>query len=169
MLMRPIGDRRVDVLEQSASSTIIGTEGSDCVAEVGGEIGADPVGAGNILAGCAPVGVNADLDRALGRLVGRTISVWTPSTTRKPTSRITSHGAKVAETLETLDDLVLVLREDTGETVGIQDHLVEGGVLTSGGGTILQHLGGIHVVTQAETTAGFLGDGELITSDHLDR
>ena len=38
--------------------------------EVGGEIGANPVGAGDVLAGCAPVGVGADLDRALGRLGG---------------------------------------------------------------------------------------------------
>ena len=36
--------------------------------EVGGEIGADPVGAGDVLAGCAPVDISADLDRALGRL-----------------------------------------------------------------------------------------------------
>ena len=36
--------------------------------EVGGEIGADPAGAGDVLAGCAPVDVSADLDRALGRL-----------------------------------------------------------------------------------------------------
>ena len=38
--------------------------------EVGGEIGADPAGAGDVLAGCAPVDVSADLDRALGRLGG---------------------------------------------------------------------------------------------------
>ena len=81
---------------------------------------------------------------------------------------ITSHGAKVAETLETLDDLVLVLGEDTGETIGIQDHLVEGGMLAAGGGTVLQDLGGIHMVAQAETTSSFLRDGELVTGDHLD-
>ena len=38
---------------------------------------------------------------------------------------VTSHGAKVSESLETLDNLVLVLGEDTGETVRVEDHLVE--------------------------------------------
>jgi hypothetical protein len=47
---------------------------------------------------------------------------------------ITSHSAKVAETLQTLDDLVLVLGEDTSETIGVQNHLVEVGVLAAGGG-----------------------------------
>ena len=86
MLVRPISDWRVDILKESASSTIIGTEGGDRVVEVSGDIGADPAGAGDVLAG-APVGVSADLDRALRRLLGRSISVWTPSATRKPTSR----------------------------------------------------------------------------------
>ena len=81
---------------------------------------------------------------------------------------ITGHGAKVTETLETLDDLVLVFGEDTSETIGIQDHLVEVGVLAAGGRSVLQHLGGIHVVAQTETTSGFLRNGELITGDHLD-
>ena len=40
-------------------------------------------------------------------------------------STVTSHGAQMAETLEALDDLVLVLGEDSSETVGIHDHLVE--------------------------------------------
>ena len=55
--------------------------------EVGGEIGADPAGAGDVLAGCAPVDISADLDRALGRLVGRSVSVWTPRATQNSTSR----------------------------------------------------------------------------------
>ena len=81
---------------------------------------------------------------------------------------ITGHGTKVAEALETLNDLVLVFREDTSETVGIQDHIVEGGVFTAGGGAVLQNPGGIHVVAQAETTSGFLRNGELITGNHFD-
>jgi hypothetical protein len=44
---------------------------------------------------------------------------------------VTSHGAEVTETLETLDDLVLVLGEHTGETVGVEDHLVESQVLAT--------------------------------------
>jgi hypothetical protein len=34
-------------------------------------------------------------------------------------------------------------------------------VLAAGGGAVLEHLGGVHVVTEAETSAGFLCDGEL--------
>ena len=81
---------------------------------------------------------------------------------------ITSHGAKMTETLKTLNDLVLVLGEDTGETISIQDHLVEGGMLAAGGRSVLQDLGGIHVVAQTETASSFLGNGKLITGDHLD-
>ena len=81
---------------------------------------------------------------------------------------ITGHGAEVAETLDTFDDFVLVLGEDTGKIIGIQDHVVEGSVFVAAGRTVLQDDSGIHVVTQTETTSGFLGDGELITSDHLD-
>ena len=74
----------------------------------------------------------------------------------------------MTETLEAIDDLVLVLGENTGETIGVQDHLVEGAMLATRGGSVLQNLGGIHVIAQTETTSGFLRNGELITSDHLD-
>jgi hypothetical protein len=83
-------------------------------------------------------------------------------------STITSHSTQVAETLETLDDLVLVFGVDTGETIGVHDHLVEGSVLATRGGSVLQNLGGVHVVTETETTAGFLCDSELVTGNHLD-
>ena len=83
-------------------------------------------------------------------------------------STVTSHGAEMAETLETLDNLVLVLREDTSETVRIEDHLVEGRMLATGGGAVLETLGGVHVVTEAETTSSLLRDSELITGNHLD-
>ncbi len=83
-------------------------------------------------------------------------------------STVTSHGAQMAETLEALDDLVLVLGEDSSETVGIHDHLVERSVLAARGGSVLEHLGGVHVVAQSKTAASFLSDSELISSDHLD-
>ena len=74
----------------------------------------------------------------------------------------------MTETLQALDDLVLVFREHTGETVGIQNHFVQGGMLAAGGRSVLQNLGGIHVIAQTETTTRFLRDGELVTSNHLD-
>lgn len=81
---------------------------------------------------------------------------------------ITSHGTQVTKTLETLDNLVLVLGEDTSETIGIENHLVEGVEAASGLGTVLEHLSGVHVVAETETTTGFLRNSELVTGNHLD-
>lgn len=82
---------------------------------------------------------------------------------------VTSHGAQVTETLETLDNLVLVLGEDSGETIGVEDHLVNVGVLAVDGETSgLENLGGVHVVSETETATSLLGDGELISGNHLD-
>lgn len=81
---------------------------------------------------------------------------------------VTSHGAQVTETLNTLDNLELVLGENTSKSVGVHDHLIEVSVLAAGDGTVLENLGGVHVVTETETSTSFLGDSELITSDHLD-
>jgi hypothetical protein len=63
----------------------------------------------------------------------------------------------VTETLNPLDDLELVLGEDTGETVGVHDHLIEGGILSTGGGSVLEDLGRVHVVTESESSSGLLG------------
>lgn len=61
-----------------------------------------------------------------------------------------------------------MLGEDTGETIGIHDHFVQSSVLAAGSGSLLENLGGVHVVTETETTASFLSNSELITSNHLD-
>lgn len=61
-----------------------------------------------------------------------------------------------------------MLREDTGETIGIHDHLVESAVLASGLGTVLKNLSRVHVVAETETTTGLLRDSELVTGNHLD-
>jgi len=81
---------------------------------------------------------------------------------------VTSHGAKVTETLDTLDDFKLVFREHTGESVRVHDHLVEREVLAAWGRTLLENLGGVHVVTETKTTTGLLGNGKLVTGNHLD-
>lgn len=82
---------------------------------------------------------------------------------------ISSHGDEVTEGLEALDNLVLVLGEDTGESIRVHDHLVESAVLAVGGeSSSLHNLSGVHVVSQAETTSGLLGNGELVTGNHLD-
>ena len=62
---------------------------------------------------------------------------------------ITSHGAQVTETLKTFDDFVLVFGEDSSETVGVEDHLVDVGVLSINGETSsLKDLGGVHVISE---------------------
>ncbi len=82
---------------------------------------------------------------------------------------VTSHGSQVTKTLKTLNDLVLVLGEDTGETVDIENHLVERLVRrTSGEDTVNENLGVEHAVTKTKTTTGLLGNSELITGNHLD-
>jgi len=59
---------------------------------------------------------------------------------------ITSHSAEVTKTLEMFDNLVLVFGEDTGETISIQDHVIEGDVFAARCGSILQDHSRIHVV-----------------------
>lgn len=64
-----------------------------------------------------------------------------------------------------LDDLVLVLGEDFCETIGTLNQIV----LQSTGETAVHELGGV-VDFGAETKhlAGLLGNGDGITSKHLD-
>jgi hypothetical protein len=73
----------------------------------------------------------------------------------------------MAKTLETLHNLILVLGEHSSEAIGIHDHLVERQVLATWSGTVLEHLNGVHVVTQAEAEASLLGNNELVTSNQL--
>ena len=76
---------------------------------------------------------------------------------------IAGHAAKVTRTLETLDNLVLVFGENASETVNIEDRSIKGGMLAAGGGSILQNLSRVHMVTQTKVMSSFLRDGKLIT------
>jgi hypothetical protein len=59
---------------------------------------------------------------------------------------VSSHGDEVTESLETLDDLVLVLGEHTSKAVGVHDHLVERLVLAVGReASGLEDGGGVHL------------------------
>ena len=80
---------------------------------------------------------------------------------------VTSHSTKVTKTLDTLDNFELVLWEHPGETVGVHDHFVQVLEFRVWSGAVLEHLGSVHVVTQTETSTGFLCDSELVTSNHL--
>lgn len=82
---------------------------------------------------------------------------------------ITSHGSEVAEVLETGNNVVLVLRIDTSETIGLKDELIDSvglDVLISGG-TIAEDRGVEHMVTELEATTSLLGNSKLVSSNHL--
>lgn len=103
--------------------------------------------------------------------VGGTLDGDTDVGTRKSrgiVGTVTSHGTKVAKVLDTLDNLELVLGEDTGETIGVHDHLVKVGMLATSFGTFLQNLSRVHVVTKTKSSTGFLSNSKLVTSNHLD-
>ena len=82
---------------------------------------------------------------------------------------IICHRTKIAKTLETLDNFEFVLRKDTSEPISVHDHIIEGGKLAARGGSILEYLGGIHVIAKTKATTRPLSNGKLITraSDHL--
>ncbi|KAF7571771.1 hypothetical protein PtrM4_092710 [Pyrenophora tritici-repentis] len=78
---------------------------------------------------------------------------------------VTSHGSQVTTLLEHLDDLVLVLGEDFSETVGALDKVVLG----STGKTAVDELGRVvNLGTESKHLARLLGDGNSVTSQHLD-
>jgi hypothetical protein len=78
---------------------------------------------------------------------------------------VTSHSGQMATLLQHFDDLVLVLGENFSETVGTLDEVVLGGT----GKTAVDELGGVvDLGTESKHLAGFLGDSNGITSQHLD-
>lgn len=103
--------------------------------------------------------------------IGSTLDGDTDVGTRQSGSivgTVTSHGTQVTETLNSLDNLEFVLGEDTSESIGVHDHLVQVGVLSTGDGSLFQDLGGVHVVTETQSSTSLLGNSELITGNHLD-
>lgn len=78
---------------------------------------------------------------------------------------VTSHGSQVTTLLQHLDDLVLVLGEDFSETVGLLNEVVLG---RAGKTTVDQTLGVVDLGAKSKHLAGFLGNGNSVTSQHLD-
>ncbi|KXT13275.1 hypothetical protein AC579_2498 [Pseudocercospora musae] len=77
---------------------------------------------------------------------------------------VTSHGRQVTTLLQHLDDLVLVLWEDLGETVGTLDEIVLG---SAGETTVDELLGVVDLGTEGKHLARLLGNGNSVTSKHL--
>ena len=67
-----------------------------------------------------------------------------------------------------LDDLVLVLGEDTCEAIHIKNRLVECLVLAARLRAILEHARGVLVVAKPETASGLLRNRQPVASDYLD-
>jgi hypothetical protein len=81
---------------------------------------------------------------------------------------VTSHGNKVATLLENLDDGVLVLGEDLGETIGSLDEIVDlrtGHVTTA---TKAETLRVVDVGTETELARSLTSNADGVTSKHLD-
>lgn len=85
---------------------------------------------------------------------------------RSVVDTVTSHGSKMSTLLEHLDDLVLVLGEHLGETIGLLDKVVLGRTSQT---TVDQALRVVDLGAQGKHLASFLGNSEGVTSQHLDR
>ena len=81
---------------------------------------------------------------------------------------VASHRAQMSKTLKTLHNFIFVLREHTRKAIRVHDHLVQGSVFAARLRAVLEHLGRVHVVAEAEATSGLLCDSELVARDHLD-
>jgi hypothetical protein len=81
---------------------------------------------------------------------------------------ITSHGNKVTTLLKNLDDIVLVLGEDLGETIGSLNEIVDlrtGHVTAT---TETETLSVVDVGAETELTRSLTGNTDGVTSKHLD-
>jgi hypothetical protein len=136
-------DVGLHALENLASSL----DGKDNGGQTGGK-------EDDISGSLSSLGGTLDGDTAVGLLEGRSI-----------VDTVTSHGSQVTTLLEHLDDLVLVLGEDLSETVGALDKVVLGGTSK----TAVDELGRVvNLGSESKHLAGLLGDGNSVTSQHLD-
>lgn len=81
---------------------------------------------------------------------------------------VTCHGNEVTTLLENLDDVVLVLGEDFGKTIGSLDEIVDFGAGHFTATTETETFSVVHVGTETELAGGFTGNTDGITSQHLD-
>jgi len=117
----------------------------------GGETGGEEDNIGGSL---GSLGGTLDSDTTVSLLQGRSV-----------VDTVTSHSGQVTTLLEHLDDLVLVLGEDLSETVSLLNEVVLGGTSET---TVDQTLRVVNLGTKGKHLAGLLGDGDGVTSKHLD-
>lgn len=112
-------------------------------------------------------GEENNISRSLSSLCGTLDSDTTVSLLERGSivDTVTSHGSQVTTLLEHLDDLVLVLGENFSETVGLLNKVVLG---RAGKTTVDETLRVVDLGRESKHLAGFLGDGNSVTSQHLD-
>jgi hypothetical protein len=110
----------------------------------------------NIGSGTGSIGSTLNGNTGIGLLEGGSI-----------VDTVTSHGNEVATLLENLDDVVLVLGENLGETIGSLNEIVDlrSGHLTAAAKT--KTFSVIDVGTETELAGGFTSNADGITSQHL--
>ncbi|EPE08776.1 hypothetical protein F503_04363 [Ophiostoma piceae UAMH 11346] len=81
---------------------------------------------------------------------------------------VTSHGNEVATLLQDLDDVVLVLGENLGETIGSLNEIVNLGTGHVTTATKTQALSVVDVGTKAKLARSLASNTDSITSKHLD-
>ncbi|GJC90876.1 hypothetical protein ColLi_13714 [Colletotrichum liriopes] len=141
------GDTVLDVGLHALENLARQLDGGDDGAETGGK--EDDIGGG--LGG---LGGTLDGNTAVRLLQGGSV-----------VDTVTSHGSQVTTLLKHLDDLVLVLGEHLGETVGALAEVVDGG---AGHVAVEKLVGVVNLGTELEHAAGLDGNGVGVTSKHLD-
>lgn len=141
------GDTVLDVGLHTLENLAGSLDGEDDGGQTGGK-------EDDISGGLSSLGGTLDGNTAVGLLQGGSI-----------VNTVTSHGSQVTTLLEHLDDLVLVLGEDFGETVSALDEIV----LSGTGKTTVDELGRVvNLGSESKHLAGLLCDGNSVTSQHLD-
>ena len=144
------GDTVDNVGVHAVENLARGLESVDDGGKTGGK--EDDIGSGT-----GSIGSTLDGDTGIGLLEGGSI-----------VDTVTSHGNEVTTLLENLDDVVLVLGEDLGETIGSLNEIVNLGTghFSTTGKTKL--LGVVDVGTKTELAGSLTGDTDGITGQHLD-
>ncbi|GKT48036.1 uncharacterized protein ColSpa_08217 [Colletotrichum spaethianum] len=152
------GSDEVDLQVQAKSDTVLDVglhalenlarqlDGRDDSAKTGGK--EDDIGGG-----LGSLGGTLDGNTAVGLLQGGSV-----------VDTVTSHGSQVTTLLEHLDDLVLVLGEHFGETVGALAKVVD---RSAGHVAVEKLVGVVNLGTELEHAAGLDGNGVGVTSKHL--
>lgn len=141
-----VDDVGVHAMENLAGSL----EGVDDGTETGGK-------EDNIGGGTGSIRGTFDGDTSIGLLQGGSV-----------VDTVTSHGNEVAALLENLDDGVLVLRKDLGETISSLDEIIDLRTRHVTTPTETKTLSVVDVGAETELARSFTGNTDGVTSKHLD-